>query len=209
MRPPIAADDILDRAAAVFARRGFRAATLAEIAGELGVTPAALYQHFASKQAILYALAYRMFDRLNEAADTVHEAVPPQRLRALLAAHAGVVAENIELVAVMSGEEAELRRIADDAMFRHGESYWERLRETYRACVTLGAVRDFDPVIAIASVYATIAGMTYWYTPGGALSATAAAELATDLALSSVSVGRMSEASEPTEAASSSTNGGG
>src|SRR5205085_1660463 len=58
-RPPrIRRDQILDTARRVFAAKGFAAATLADIAGELGVTPAALLRHVGSKDA-LFAEAMR------------------------------------------------------------------------------------------------------------------------------------------------------
>lgn len=45
---------LLATARSVFARKGFEAATLADIAGELNVTPAALLRHVKSKQALFF-----------------------------------------------------------------------------------------------------------------------------------------------------------
>jgi AcrR family transcriptional regulator len=55
-RPPtISREQILDSARRVFTLNGFEKATLAAIAGELGVTPAAILRHFESKQALFDA----------------------------------------------------------------------------------------------------------------------------------------------------------
>jgi AcrR family transcriptional regulator len=55
-RPPrISTDQILGAARQAFSARGFAATTLAEIAGELGVTPAAILRHFPSKQDLFNA----------------------------------------------------------------------------------------------------------------------------------------------------------
>src|SRR5262249_8765175 len=52
-RPPrIRRDQILDTARRVFGAKGFAAATLADIAGQLGVTPAALLRHVDSKDEL-------------------------------------------------------------------------------------------------------------------------------------------------------------
>src|SRR4051794_35123067 len=52
-RPPrIRREQILDTARRVFAEKGFAAATLADIAGQLDVTPAALLRHVDSKHAL-------------------------------------------------------------------------------------------------------------------------------------------------------------
>jgi len=58
-RPPtITRDRLIDTARRVFAAKGFDATTLADIAGELGVTPAAILRHVDSKQA-LFGLAMK------------------------------------------------------------------------------------------------------------------------------------------------------
>src|ERR1043166_7507292 len=58
-RPPtVTRDDVLETARRVFATKGFEAATLADIAAELKVTPAAVLRHVPSKQA-LFAAAMR------------------------------------------------------------------------------------------------------------------------------------------------------
>jgi len=55
-RPPrITRDQILEAARAAFAERGFAAATLAGIAAELKVTPAAILRHFRTKQDLFTA----------------------------------------------------------------------------------------------------------------------------------------------------------
>ncbi|HXH93966.1 MAG TPA: TetR/AcrR family transcriptional regulator [Thermoanaerobaculia bacterium] len=52
-RPPrIRREQILESARRVFAAKGFDAATLADIAGEIGVTPAAILRHVDSKAAL-------------------------------------------------------------------------------------------------------------------------------------------------------------
>jgi len=52
-RPPtIQRQQLLETARRIFAQKGFEAATLADIARELSVTPAALLRHAASKQAL-------------------------------------------------------------------------------------------------------------------------------------------------------------
>jgi AcrR family transcriptional regulator len=51
------ADRIRETAAGSFAERGFGATSMREIARLVGVTPGAIYNHFASKEALLYAIA--------------------------------------------------------------------------------------------------------------------------------------------------------
>ena len=64
---------ILEIAAELFARKGYTGTTIADIAGELGTTTAALYYHFPSKQAILLGLLagpYEAYTRLLDGLDS-------------------------------------------------------------------------------------------------------------------------------------------
>lgn len=58
---------ILDAAERVFARAGFHAATMNDVAAEAGMSPGNLYRYFASKDAIIAGMAER--DRASIAAD--------------------------------------------------------------------------------------------------------------------------------------------
>jgi len=58
---------ILDAAERVFARAGFHAATMQDVAAEAGMSPGNLYRYFASKDAIIAGMAER--DRTLIAAD--------------------------------------------------------------------------------------------------------------------------------------------
>jgi AcrR family transcriptional regulator len=59
---------LLDAALAVFARYGFRRASMGDIAAEAGVSRPALYLHFRSKSDVLHALAGVLRDRILAAA---------------------------------------------------------------------------------------------------------------------------------------------
>jgi AcrR family transcriptional regulator len=55
---------LLDAAAGVFARRGFQAASMSEIASEAGFSKGALYWNFESKEDLFFALLDDIDDRL-------------------------------------------------------------------------------------------------------------------------------------------------
>jgi AcrR family transcriptional regulator len=61
-RPGSRRDQILDAAMQCFASSGFRGTTTREIAGRVGITEAALYRHFASKEALYAAIVARKIE---------------------------------------------------------------------------------------------------------------------------------------------------
>ena len=58
-------EDILQASLRLFARAGFEATGMREIAAAVGIQPASVYKHFAGKQAILDAIVERMGERYN------------------------------------------------------------------------------------------------------------------------------------------------
>ncbi|QCI67790.1 TetR/AcrR family transcriptional regulator [Phreatobacter stygius] len=87
---------ILDAARKVFEAEGLDGASLRAIASEAGYTPAALYFHFASKEAIYAEVLQASLTNLSE---TVDRAVarcrtPAERLRAAATAFFGFYAAN-------------------------------------------------------------------------------------------------------------------
>ena len=57
---------LLDAAAAACAESGFDGATLAEIARRAGVTAAAIYNHYESREDLLYAAGVRALERVTD-----------------------------------------------------------------------------------------------------------------------------------------------
>ncbi|HEY8543620.1 MAG TPA: helix-turn-helix domain-containing protein [Acidimicrobiales bacterium] len=68
-RPPkseglVTAQSLLEAATEVCAERGFDGTTLARIAERAGVSPSAVYNHYASREDLLYAAAVRGLERI-------------------------------------------------------------------------------------------------------------------------------------------------
>lgn len=54
---------ILDAAETLFARKGYQATSLGEVAGEVGIRSPSLYNHFRNKEALYRAVLERLLDR--------------------------------------------------------------------------------------------------------------------------------------------------
>src|SRR3954465_4115916 len=78
--------ELLDASIAVRAERGIEAMSLRDVARQAGVSPAAPYHHFASKDALLDAIAVDGFMQLAHVMIAAREAAgsePTARLRAI------------------------------------------------------------------------------------------------------------------------------
>jgi AcrR family transcriptional regulator len=109
VRQPDTRQRILDIAGELFARQGYTATTIADIARELGTTTAALYYHFPSKSAILaglLAVPIKAYTRLLDSLDS-GEARPEDLLGAII----DICADSRDLASMIDRDPAALAMI--------------------------------------------------------------------------------------------------
>lgn len=86
---------LLESARRIFARDGFEASRIEDIASATGHTRGAFYAHFATKEDLFFALleqeANRRVQRIRAAMDPSHD--PEQRLQALRRFYVGLIAD--------------------------------------------------------------------------------------------------------------------
>lgn len=120
---------VLDAAARLFAERGYHGTSIRDIAAAAGITPAAIYSHFASKAGLLVAVYEEGVGRIAAALDAALEnASGPARLQAACAAHLETLLEGGDYAQVVlrvwprdvPEAAARLRRLRDsyEARFR-------------------------------------------------------------------------------------------
>src|SRR5918997_3724515 len=88
-RAPLTPRAVVDGALALADAGGLQAVTIRRLAGELGVTPMALYWHFRGKDELLDARAARIFEEVDPSVDA--SAAWQEQLRALLGSMLGVL----------------------------------------------------------------------------------------------------------------------
>jgi AcrR family transcriptional regulator len=145
-RDPDRKERILVAAAALGARRGFDAISMADIGAEAGIVGSGVYRHFDSKTAILVAMADRVMDRLMARAGEIIAAGFGEResLSLLVRDHIEVALTDRDALAVYHREvrtlpEGERRRLSRSQ--RHYIEEWVHLLAPQRPDLADGEVR--------------------------------------------------------------------
>jgi AcrR family transcriptional regulator len=145
-RDPDRKERILVAAAALGARRGFDAISMADIGAEAGIVGSGIYRHFDSKTAILVAMADRVMDRLMTRAAEIVAACPDDRqsLSMLVRDQIAVALTDRDALAVYHREvrtlpEDERRRLSRAQ--RHYIEEWVHLLAPLRPDLADGEVR--------------------------------------------------------------------
>jgi AcrR family transcriptional regulator len=181
---------ILAAAVAEFARRGYGATSMRDIAGLVPCSPANIYNFFPSKEALLLAVLRRTAERLRGevtgALDQAGAAAPDVRLATAVAAH---VRFHCTFRDESSIAAAELRSLsaADRTIYVGQRDEYEAL---FRAIVTAGvddgSFATPHPREATRAILAMATAVATWYDPEQALTSDEIAAIYADLALATV-----------------------
>lgn len=175
---PAARERILAEAARLFAQSGYENSSIADLAGALGVSKAAIYHYYPTKQDIYDAIILEVLAGLSAAVDAaVAQAAEPQaQLRAFMLAHADYFeAHHPEFVTMLVGYSGmALPEQADAARLR--DAYEQRLRGILDEGVRSGAFRAQEVAATGRAVLSMLNWMVRWYKPGQRDSARAIAQ---------------------------------
>jgi AcrR family transcriptional regulator len=175
---------ILDEAAILFARSGFEASSLSDLAEETGISKAGIYHYFRTKQDIYDAIIVQTLRRLVEHVETaiMDASGPRAQLLVFMTAHAEFFEHNYwsfraMLVGFSDMETREVRQEAVDLR----ERYEHLLRWIIAEGVARGKFREVDPATTGRAVLSMLNWMARWFHPRGTKTAPQVAREYADL----------------------------
>jgi len=182
-------DDIVSAAAKVFRTKGYHAATVRDIAEEVGILKGSLYHHFASKEELLYLVVKepiaQMYRAIAEIA--VADLGATEKLRRAISAHLGAFDRHYPPLFVYLRERESVKRRFREMIGSSPKEYYRCWQQILREGVENGEFRsDFDIQVTSYGLLGMLNWSCEWYDPQGRLSIQEVAEEFTALALASL-----------------------
>ena len=171
--PPLSEAEIRVRQAAVllFARRGYAATGIRDIARTAGITSATLYHYTASKEDLLVQIMVTGQRLLTQTARRALEGVdrPEERLAILVANLVGAHATNPMTTVVVDTEIRALREGSAEQKLVIGlrDEYEDLWRDTLELGAAQGVFHFTDEHLTRLGLLTMCAGMSRWYRPAG------------------------------------------
>ncbi|MFB9314675.1 TetR/AcrR family transcriptional regulator [Nocardioides plantarum] len=157
-------EEIVAAAARFFAEQGYHTVGMREIADAVGIKGASLYNHFGSKEEILYAIALKMTRDPQEQHLPLLDAegTPTERLASLIEAHVRNLADNrvehlVSLRELPALTPEHLARVTD-----YRKYYQRRVRDVIAAGARAGELHVEDPSRAAIAVLDMLNGISWW-----------------------------------------------
>lgn len=158
-------EEIIAAASRLFSTKGFIATTIIDIMNELGVSGAAYYYYYDSKEDVLNEILDRALLRVEaelELLSARDDVTAAEMLERTVKAHARTIAENADSAIVMFSELG--RSAAAGAKIRRRmRSYTERLISLYEEGVRNGDLLDVDARLAVYNILGQANWIAYWY----------------------------------------------
>lgn len=168
-RPPDRRQQLLAIAGELFAQAGFEATSMRDIAAATGMTPAALYHHFASKEQLFIAVEEasiaKILDRVQAA--IAGETDPEARFRAALVAQVEATLDKEGFPVLVAFTFPPAISAAGQAALADQRRGYENLMAGLIAGLSLPP--GIDPVIFRKHVLGALNWIALWYRADGSL----------------------------------------
>ncbi|CAO3866754.1 TetR/AcrR family transcriptional regulator [Achromobacter mucicolens] len=170
-RPPTLAaprERILEEAAKLFARSGYDGSSISDLAAAIGVSKAAIYHYYPTKQDIYDAIILQVLEGLTQTVgrDVAGAMGGVARLRAFMVGHARYFEQHhAQFVTMLIGYSGMALSEREDAA-RLRDSYEKLLRDVIAQGVADGAFRALDVAATGRAVLSMLNWMVRWYKPG-------------------------------------------
>lgn len=181
------ADDIRRAAQRLFASNGYDATTMREIAAAVGIRAASLYNHFESKEDILWDLTATALSDLEVSRAEAMAALPAdadavQRLRAFVRAHVVFHAVHSEKSALVNRQMGGLSRPHVKKAIALRDKYEAHLRGILRAGIESKAFTVPDERVTAFAILQMGIAVSTWYRPEGRMTPMQLGDLHAELA---------------------------
>jgi AcrR family transcriptional regulator len=159
-------------AAALFARNGFAAASVSQLARQARLSKPGIYYHVRDKEELLLRICQSTMTALLESARTAAAGAgpePAEQLRCVIRAHAAHYWRHSADLVILFGQMRYLSPARQRPVVALERAYLDLVRSILRAGQRRGHFRRVDATVAAFSLFATLNTLDGWYDPRGRL----------------------------------------
>lgn len=158
-------DIIIEKAATLFKEKGFKAASMREIAEVVGVEAASLYNHIKSKNELLNIICFDVANRYTHKMEDVESSTLStlEKVESLLRFHINGMIEHFEQVYVSDREWKHLDNPYLSNMQNQRRTYRKRFAALIEAGIKQKEIKKIDASTTVLIMLHAIGGIESWH----------------------------------------------
>lgn len=158
-------DIIVKKAAVLFRKKGFSAASMRELAETIGVEASSLYNHIGSKGELLQSICFKVANdfmmQLNEVENRpVSIAL---KIENIIRFHVNMMLDHFDEVYVANHEWKQLKEPLLSNFLHQRKGYESRLIQLIEQGIQKKEIKTIQPSIAVLTILSAVRGLEYWH----------------------------------------------
>jgi AcrR family transcriptional regulator len=164
---------ILAEAAKLFKDRGYSGTSMRDLAGQVGMEAASMYNHIKSKDELLDTICFRISDTyISQLAEIERTAIPyGEKIKSLVRLHIRLMVEDSAAVSVANHDWKYLPEPRLTEFKQARKSYEKGFAALIEAGIAAGEFRPVNVSVALFTVLSAVRWVELWYRPGRGLTA--------------------------------------
>ena len=157
-------DMIIKKASALFRTKGFTAASMRELADEVGVEAPSLYNHIGSKSELLEAICFKIAGAFTQQLDNTENSTESKKamVEKVIRFHIRMMLDQFDEVFVANHEWKHLKEPYLGIFLQQRRSYEKRLVTLIEAGIKNKEFKTTNPYVAVLTILSAVRGLEFW-----------------------------------------------
>ena len=153
-------------AARLFREKGFPSTGMRDLAGDVGVEAASLYNHIRSKSELLQEICFRVANDFTAQlleVEADHTLNCLQKLESIVRFHISMWINRLDEVMVTNNESKYLEEPYHSTFLNERRVYVRRLEQIIEEGIRKGQIRKVQPYAVVLTLLSAVRGIEYWH----------------------------------------------
>jgi len=165
--------EIIDVASQLFKEKGYNAVSMRDIAQEMGIKAASLYNHITGKQEILSTIILDVAQKFTNGMNKVmmEKSSSILKIQKIIELHIGITINYSEGMATLNNDWMHLNDTDRKEFIKMREEYEESFRQIIKQGIKDQEIQARHPEVILFSILSTLRTLYLWYQKRGKLDA--------------------------------------
>lgn len=164
-------EEIVQAAAVLFKDKGYSAVSMRDIAAELNIKAASLYNHIRSKEEILAKLILNVAEEFTKGMDTViaSEITSLEKIMLLIKQHIEITLNHSQAMAALNNDWMHLQETNRAEFVLKRDAYEMNFRKIIQKGIADKEFKPLHPEVVLFSILSTLRNLYLWHEKRGKL----------------------------------------